>query len=159
MIVKIGVKTLTPELVAYYELKPGEKEVETLALLNAEAHEKGARPKDPTIIVYKDPKGTKGCRIEVQVPIDKEVPGLNTKVLPEMRAGFIVFSGTRYPIEHYYEELRKYIKERGLTPTSNSLCSMEAVYQPDTYGLSTGSFIDEDAQEHWTTEILIPIEG
>jgi effector-binding domain-containing protein len=159
MIVKIGVKTLIPELVAYHELLPGEKEVEALARLNAEAHNKGARPKDPTIIVYKDPKGSKDCRIEVLVLIDKEVPGLNIKKLPEIRAGFIVFSGTRYSLEHYYEELSNYIREKGLVPVNIGFCSMEAVYQPDTYGLSTGSFIDEDAQDYWTTEILIPVES
>jgi hypothetical protein len=41
----------------------------------------------------------------------------------------------------------------------DGFCSIEAIYQPDQYGLSYGSFIDEDAQETWTTEILIPVEG
>jgi effector-binding domain-containing protein len=159
MIVKIGVKTLTNQLVAYRELKLGESETEVFAKLNAEAHEKGAKVSDPTMIIYYDPKDAKGCRREVLVPVDKDAPGLKTKKLQEQRAGFIVYSGASHPTEHYYEELRKYLEQRGLKPTTKNFCSMEAVYQPDTFGLSTGSFIDEDAQEVWTTEILVPIEG
>ena len=159
MIVKIGVKTLTNQLVAYHELKPGESEAEAFAKLNAEAHEKGAKVSDPTMIIYYDPKDSQGCRREVLVPVDKDAPGLKTKKLPEIRAGFVVYSGASHPAEHYYEELRKHLEQRGLRPVTHHFCSMEAVYQPDTFGLSTGSFIDEDAQEVWTTEILVPIEG
>jgi effector-binding domain-containing protein len=159
MIVKIGVKTLTNQLVAYRELKPGESEAEAFAKLNAEAHEKGAKVSDPTMIIYYDPKDSHDCKREVIVPINKDVQGLNTKKLPEIRAGFVVYSGADHPAEYYYEELRKHLKQRGLKPVTNNFCSMEAVYQPDTFGLSTGSFIDEDAQEVWTTEILIPVEG
>jgi len=159
MIVKIGVKTLTSQLVAYRELKPGESEAEAFAKLNAEAHEKGAKVSDPTMIIYYDPKDAPSCRREVLVPVDKDTPGLKTKKLPEIRAGFIVYSGANHPSEHYYEELQKHLEQRGLKPVTNHFCHMEAVYQPDTFGLSTGSFIDEDAQEVWTTEILIPVEG
>ena len=159
MIVKIGVKTLSGQLVAYRELEPGENEAEAFAKLNAEAHEKGAKASDPTMIIYYDPKDAQGCRREVLVPIDREVHGLKTKKLPDIKAGFIVYSGANYTTEHYYEELRKHLTERGLKPSSHHFCSMEAVYQPDTFGLSTGSFIDEDAQEVWTTEILVPVEG
>jgi effector-binding domain-containing protein len=159
MIVKIGVKTLTNQLVAYHELKPGESEAEAFAKLNAEAHMKGAKVSDPTMIIYYDPRDTHDCRREVLVPVDKDAQGLKTKKLPELRAGFIVYSGASHPAEHYYEELRKHLEQRGLKPASHHFCSMEAIYQPDTFGLSTGSFIDEDAQEVWTTEILIPIEG
>ncbi len=159
MILKIGVKTLTPLLVAYRELKPGENEAEAFAHLNAEAHEKGVTPSDPTMIIYYDPKDSENCRREVLVPVDKEAPGLKTKKLSEFRAGFIVYSGAQHPAEHYYSELRKHLEQRGLKPASKNFCSMEAVYQPDTYGLSTGSYIDEDVQEHWTTEILLPLEG
>jgi effector-binding domain-containing protein len=159
MIVKIGVKTLNDELVAYRELKPGEGEAEAFAKLNAEAHEKGVRVKDPTMIIYYDPKDAAGCRREVLVPVDRDAPGLKTKKLPPLRAGFIVYSGASHTVEYYYEELKKHLEQRGLKPASHHFCSMEAVYQPDTFGLSSGSFIDEDAQEIWTTEILVPIEG
>jgi effector-binding domain-containing protein len=159
MIVKIGVKTLNNQLVAYHELKPGENEAEAFAKLNAEAHEKGARVSDPTMIIYYDPKDKQGCRRDVLVPVDKDVPGLKTKKLPEIRAGFIVYSGANHPFEYYYEELQKHLQQRGLKPATHHFCHMEAVYQPDTFGLSEGSFIDEDAQEVWTTEILIPVEG
>ena len=159
MIVKIGVKTLTTQLVAYRELKLGEGEPEAFAKLNAEAHERGVKVSDPTMIIYYDPRDATGCRREVLVPVDKEVSGLKTKKLPELRAGFIVYSGASHSAEHYYEELRKHLEQRGLKPVTHNFCSMEAIYQPDTFGLSSGSFIDEDAQEIWTTEILIPIEG
>ncbi len=159
MIVKIGVKTLAEQLVAYHALKPGEGEAEAFAKLNAEAHEKGVRVSDPTMIIYYDPRDAKGCRREVLVPVDREATGLKTKKLPPLRAGFIVYSGAAKPVEYYYEELKKHLDSRGLKPAAGSFCSMEAVYQPDTYGLSSGSFIDEDAQENWTTEILVPIEG
>jgi len=159
MIVKIGVKTLTDQLVAYRELNSGEDEAEAFAKLNAEAQEKGVKVSDPTMIIYYDPKDVKGCRREVLVPVDREVQGLKTRKLPPLRAGFIVYSGTTHPVEYYYEELKKHLDARGMKPATGSFCSMEAVYQPDTYGLSSGSFIDEDVQENWTTEILVPIEG
>ncbi len=159
MIVKIGVKTLTNQLVAYRELKHGESEAEVFAKLNAEAQEKGTKVSDPTMIIYYDPKDANGCRREVLVPINREAQDLKTKKLPEIRAGFIVYSGADHPAEYYYEELRRHLEQRGLKPVYNNFCSMEAVYQPDIFGLSTGSFIDEDAQEVWTTEILIPVEG
>jgi len=159
MIVKIGVKTLTNQLVAYRELKQGESEAEAFAKLNAQAHEKGAKVSDPTLLIYYEPKGACDCGRGVIVPINKDVPGLKTKTLPEVRAGFVVYSGADHPAEYYYEELIKHLKQRGFKLVTNNFCSMEAVYQPDTFGLSTGSFIDEDAQEVWTTEILIPVEG
>ena len=159
MIIKIGVKTLGNQLVAYRELKAGENEAEAFAKLNAEAHAKGARVADPTMIIYYDPKEAKACRREVLVPVNREAEGLKTKKLPDIRAGFIVYSGTSKPLEYYYEELEKHLKERGLKPTAKNFCSMEAVYQPDNFNLSSGSFIDEDSQDTWSTEILIPIEG
>lgn len=159
MIVKIGVKTLYDQLVAYRELKPGESESEAFAKLNAEAHEKGVKVSDPTMIIYYDPKEATACRREVLVPVNRDTPGLKTKKLPPLRAGFIVYSGVSHPAEYYYGELMKHLAERGLKPITSNFCSMEAIYQPDTFGLSSGSFIDEDAQEVWTTEILVPIEG
>jgi effector-binding domain-containing protein len=159
MIVKIGVKTLDPQLVAYKELNPGESESEAFAHLNAEVHEKGAKPKEPTMIIYYDPKGSDSCHREVLVPVNNEANGLNTKILPKIKAGFIVYSGTSHPTEYYYEELTKYLNSRGLHPVNKNFCSIEAVYQPEQYDLSSGSFIDEDAQETWTTEILLPIDN
>jgi len=68
-----------------------------------------------------------------------------------------VFIGTANPVEYYYEKLYTYIEEQGLKP-GTEMCSVEAVYQPDEYGLSYGSFIDEDTPEHWKTEIMIPVK-
>jgi hypothetical protein len=111
------------------------------------------------MIIYYDPKEKKECRKEIIVPIDKQVAGLKTKVLPRIRAGFIVYSGVQYPIEYYYEQLERYLSEKGFKHSTITACSIEAQYQPDQFNLSTGSFIDEDAQETWTTEILLPVEG
>lgn len=159
MILHIGVKTIDPQLVAYKKLEFGQNEADAFAKLNAEVYEKGTRPKDPTMIIYYDPKEKAVCRREIIVPIDKDVEGLSTKTLPKIRAGFIVFSGTRHPVEYYYEQLRKHLEEHGLKASTETVCSIEAQYQPDQFNLSSGSFIDEDAQETWTTEILLPIEG
>jgi hypothetical protein len=159
MIVKIGVKTLNNDLVAYRELKTGESETEAFAKLNSEAHEKGTKVNDPTMVIYYDPKEAINCRREVLVPVDREVLGLKTKKLTPIRAGFIVYSGVSHPPEYYHEELMKYLRERGLKPSTSRFCTMEAVYQPDNFALSSGSFIDEDSQDTWTTEILVPLEG
>ncbi len=157
MIDKIGVKTTIRELVAYRELKPGENEVAECAMLNSDLYRKGAKPRDPAMVLYYDPKGEPGCRREVLIPVDREVEGVDTKMMPEIRVAFLVFIGTANPVEYYYEKLYEYIEEQGLKP-SPEMCSIEAVYQPDEYGLSYGSFIDEDTPEHWRTEIMIPLE-
>ncbi|OGD52738.1 hypothetical protein A3K81_05370 [Candidatus Bathyarchaeota archaeon RBG_13_60_20] len=158
MIDKIGVKTTIREMVAYRALKSGESEVVELARLNKELYEKGARPRDPTMVLFYDPKEEPECRREVLIPVDREVEGVATKMMPELKVAFLVFIGTSRPVESYYEELYRYIEERGLRPASG-MCSIEAVYQPAEYGLSYGSLIDEDAPEHWSTEIMIPVEG
>ncbi|MBN2335587.1 hypothetical protein JXL21_08505 [Candidatus Bathyarchaeota archaeon] len=157
MIDKIGVKTTIRELVAYRELKPGENEVAECARLNSELYKKGARPKDPTMVLYYDPKDEPGCRREVLIPVEKGVEGVDTKMMPEIRVAFLLFIGTSNPLEHYYETLHRYIEDNGMKPSS-SMYSIEAVYQPDEYGLSYGSLIDEDTPEHWKTEIMIPVE-
>jgi effector-binding domain-containing protein len=158
MIDKIGVKTTIRELVAYKALKPGENEVVEVARLNKLLYERGARPRDPTMVLFYDPKGEPGCRREVIIPVEKAVEGVETKMMPEIKVAFLVFIGTSRPVESYYEELYKYIEERGMRPSSE-MCSIEAVYQPAEFGLSYGSFIDEDTPEHWSTEIMIPVEG
>ena len=158
MIDKIGVKTTVRELVAYKALKPGESEVSEVARLNKELYEKGARPRDPTMVMFYEPKDKPGCKREVIIPVEKAVKGVETKMMPELKVAFLVFIGTSRPVESYYEELYRYIEERGLRPSSE-MCSVEAVYQPAEYGLSYGSFIDEDTPEHWSTEIMIPVEG
>ncbi len=157
MIDKIGVKTTIRELVAYRMLKPWEDEVVECAKLNSELYMKGARPKDPTMVLFYDTKGEPECRREVMIPVDRDVEGVDTKMMPEIKMAFLVFIGTMNPVEHYYEKLYEYIEEQGLKPGSE-MCSVEAVYQPDEYGLSYGSFIDEDTPEHWRTEIMIPVE-
>jgi effector-binding domain-containing protein len=157
MIDKIGVKTTIRELVAYRMLKPGEDEVTECARLNSELYTKGARPKDPTMVLFYDHKDEPGCRREVLIPVDREVEGVYTKMMPEIKVAFLVFIGTANPVEYYYGKLYEYIEGQGLKPGA-MMCSVEAVYQPDEYGLSYGSFIDEDTPEHWRTEIMIPVE-
>jgi effector-binding domain-containing protein len=157
MIDKIGLKTTVKELVAYKTLKEGENEVVECAKLSGELHRLNANPRDPNMVLYYDAKDAPGCRREVMIPIDRAVEGVETKMMPEMKVAFLVFIGTTHSIEHYYEELYKYIASVGLKPATG-MCSLEAVYQPDEFNLSYGSFIDEDNSEHWRTEIMIPVE-
>lgn len=157
MIDKIGLKTTIKELVAYKTLKPGENEIVECAKLSGELHKLDAKPSDPNMVLFYDPKDDPGCRREVIIPIEKEVEGIETKMMPEIKVAFLVFVGTNQPIEYYYEQLYKYIEDQGLKPAS-SMCSIEAVYQPHDFNLSYGSFIDEDSAEAWHTEIMIPVE-
>jgi effector-binding domain-containing protein len=157
MIDKIGLKTTLQELVAYKTLKPGENEVVESAKFSGELHRLGARVRDPNMVLYYDPKDSPECRREVLIPIEGEIEGVQSKLMPEMRVAFIVFIGTDKPVGFYYEELYKYIGNIGLKPAS-SMCSLEAVFQPDEFNLSYGSFIDEDNPEYWRTEIMIPVE-
>ncbi len=157
MIEKIGIKTTIPELVAYKVLSPGANDILEGAKFNGEVHKMGVKSHDPTMVLFYDPKDNLECRKEVWIPIDKAVEGLDTKQMPKIKAGFILFSGTNKPVEYYYEKLYEYIEEQGLTPRSD-ICSIEAVFQPDEFNLSFGSFIDEDNPETWKTEIMIPVE-
>jgi len=157
MIDKIGLKTTIKELVAYKTLKPGENEIVECAKLSGALHKLDAKPSDPNMVLFYDPKDDPGCRREVIIPIEKEVEGIETKMMPEIKVAFLVFVGTDQPIEYYYEQLYKYIEDQGLKPAS-SMCSIEAVYQPHDFNLSYGSFIDEDSAEAWHTEIMIPVE-
>ena len=157
MIDKIGLKTTIRELVAYKELDPKDNEAVECAQLAGKLRDAGARPKEPTMILFRDDKDKPDCRKEVMVPIEKEVEGFDTKMKDEVKVAFLVFKGTDQPLEYYYGKLYDYIEENGLTPASK-FCSIEAVYQPHEYGLSYGSFIDEDTPEHWSTEIMIPVE-
>jgi effector-binding domain-containing protein len=156
MIDKLGLKTTIKELVAYKTLNPGENEVIECAKFSGELHKLGAQARDPNMVLYYDPKDAPGCRREVLIPIEKKVEGIDFKMMPEIKVAFLVFIGTDQPIEYYYEELYKFIENEGLKPAS-SICSLEAVYQPDEFNLSYGSFIDEDNPEHWRTEIMIPV--
>jgi len=157
MIDKIGIKTTIRELVAYRELKPEENEVTECAMLNSVLYRKDARPKEPTMVLFYDHKDEPGCRREILIPVDREVEGVDTKMMPEIKVAFLVFVGTENPVAYYYEKLYEYIEAQGLKPGSE-MCSIEAVYQPKEYGLSYGSLIDEDTSEHWRTEIMIPVE-
>ena len=156
MIEKIGIKTTMRELVAYKTLPLGADDVLECAKFSGEVYKAGASPRDPTTILFYDHKDDPGCRKEVLIPIDAAVDGLETKQMPEIRVAFIVFSGTHNPIEFYYERLYEYIEEQGLKMGSE-ICSFEAVYQPDEFNLSYGSFIDEDNPETWKTEIMVPV--
>jgi len=157
MIDKIGLKTTIKELVAYKKIEPGINEVSESAKFSGELFKLGARTGDPNMVLFYDPKDDPGCRREVLIPIEKEVEGVETKMMPVMKVAFLVFTGTDQSIEYYYEELYKYIAAEGLKPAS-SLCSVEAVFQPDEFNLSYGSFIDEDNAEQWRTEIMVPVE-
>jgi effector-binding domain-containing protein len=157
MIEKIGLKTTVKELVAYKRIEPNESEVLECAKLSGKLHKLGVRTGDPNMVLYYDPKDDPGCRREVLIPIDKEIDGIDTKMMQEMRVAFLVFIGANKPVEYYYEELYKFIYAEGLKPAS-SLCSVEAIYQPDEFNLSVGSFIEEDTPEYWRTEIMIPVE-
>jgi effector-binding domain-containing protein len=157
MIEKIGIKTTIKEPVAYRKLQPGENEVVELAKFSAHLHKKGAEPHDPNMVLYYDPKDSPGCRREVIIPIKNPVNDVETKMMPELKVAFLVFIGADKPMSYYYEELYKHIEEVGLKPAS-AICSLEAVYHPHEFNLSYGSFIDEDTQEHWRTEIMIPVE-
>ena len=108
------------------------------------------------MVLYYDDKDAPQCRREVLIPIKRKVEGVETKMMPEMKVAFLVFIGTDKPVEYYYQEIYNYIASMGLKP-ANTLCSLEAVYQPDEFNLSYGSFIDEDNPEHWRTEIMIPV--
>jgi effector-binding domain-containing protein len=157
MIDKIGLKTTIKDLVAYKKIEPGENEVIECAKLSGELHKRGVRVGDPNMVIYYDDKDDPGCRREVLIPVDREIEGIETKMMPEMKVAFLVFIGTNKPVEHYYGELYKYIDSEGLKPAS-SMCRIEAIYQPDEFNLSYGSFIEEDNPEYWRTEIMIPIE-
>jgi len=157
MIDKIGLKTTIKELVAYKKLDPRENEAVECAQLASKLREAGAKTKEPTMVLYYDDKNDSECRKEVMIPIEKEVEGFDTKMKDEIKVAFLLFKGTDQPLEYYYEKLYEYIQENGLKQ-STKFCSIEAVYQPHEYGLSYGSFIDEDTPEHWSTEIMIPVE-
>jgi len=157
MIDKIGIKTTLRDLVAYKVLDPGENEVAECAKFSGELHKLGAKPGDPNMVLFYDPKDDPGCRREIMIPIEKEIEGIDTKKMPEMKVAFIVFIGTDQPVEYYYEKLYEFIEQQRLKP-STQMCSIEAVFQPDEFNLSYGSFIDEDNPEHWRTEIMIPVE-
>jgi effector-binding domain-containing protein len=157
MIDKIGLKTTIKELVAYKKLEPGGNEAVECAQLASQLREAGARPREPTMVLYYDDKDDSECRKEVIIPIEREIEGFDTRMKEEIKVAFLLFKGTDQPLEYYYEKLHEYIEENSLKP-SMKFCSIEAVYQPHEYGLSYGSFIDEDTPEHWSTEIMIPVE-
>lgn len=157
MIDKIGLKTTIKEKVAYKKLEPRDNEVVECAKLANGLREAGARPKEPIMILYHDAKEDPQCRKEVMIPVEKKVKGFDTKMKEERKVAFLVFKGTDQPLNYYYEKLQEFIEENGLK-IAPDFCSIEAVYQPYEYGLSYGSLIDEDTPEHWSTEIMIPVE-
>jgi effector-binding domain-containing protein len=159
MITKKGIKKTIPELVAYEEIQPGEDETTALARLTTIISSKGEKPRDPGMVMFVDDKNSPSCRKEVMIPVDRETPGLKTKIIPETRAGFLVFETSNNPIEYYYEELLKYIKAWGLKPKLNTFCtSIEAVFQPETFQYATMDFVEEDKPDTYEIEIIIPVE-
>ena len=157
MLLKLGVRTTRKRLVAFKVLKPGSNEIIESTKLSRTLHEKFAKTEDPTMIVYYDPKNNKDSKREVWIPIQEIVEGVDYKFVEPIRAGFLVMTGTDHTIEYYYDVLFKHLEERGLKP-NGKIFSIEADYQPDQFDMSYGDFVDEDAQEEWSTEILIPVE-
>jgi effector-binding domain-containing protein len=157
MIEKIGIKTTIPELIAYKVLKPGENELVELAKLSKNLHEKMVNVKDPQMIIYYGEKDDPNCHREVAIPIETEVEGIKTKLLPEIKAAFLVFIGTDKPISYYYETLSKYIKNQGLELTQD-ICSIEALFQPDEFNTVYGDFVDEDNPEYWRNELILQVK-
>jgi hypothetical protein len=157
MLLKLGVRTTRKRLVAFKVLKPGSNEIIESAKLSRTLHEKFVKIEDPTMIVYYGPKNNKDVEREIWIPIQEKVKGVDIKFVEPIRAGFLVMAGMDHTIEYYYDELYKHLEERGLTP-STKIFSIEADYQPEQFDMSYGDFVDEDAQEEWSTEILIPVE-
>jgi hypothetical protein len=157
MLLKLGVRTTTKKLVAYKVLELGANEIIETAKLSRTLLEKIAKFDAPSMIVYYDPRDSPNCRREVWIPTKKKIEGIKTKVIDPFRAGFLLMSGTDHSIDYYYKVLYEYLKEQELTP-SKKICSVEVSYPPDQFDMSFGDFIDEDAQEEWTIEILIPIK-
>lgn len=157
MLLKIGVRTIVEKLVAYKVLESGEYELIESAKLERLLHEAHASPEDPVMIVYYDPKEVPNGRREIWIPIQKQVNGIDTKSVGPIKAGFLVMGGTDHTVEYYYNVLYKQIEEWGLKPDTK-IYSIEGTYQPEQFDMSYGDFVDEDASEHWTTEILIPVK-
>lgn len=157
MIEKIGVKTTPEELVAYMELKPGENELIVSGMLNKQLSEKHVRIGDPHMIIYYDSKDDPKAHREVAVPVQHEVEGVQTKKMPGKKVAFLVYIGTDKPVSFYVETLEKFIEDEGLKRGDAFHC-IEAVFQPDEFNLSYGSFVDEDAPEYWRNEIMMPVE-
>ena len=157
MLLKLGIRNTKKRLVAFKVLKPDSNEIIESAQLSRTLHEKFAKTEDPTMIVYYGPKNNKDTKREVWIPIKETVEGIDIKIVEPIRAGFLVMSGTDHTIEYFYDLLYKHIEERGLTPNTK-IFSIEADYQPEQFEMSYGDFVDEDAQEEWSTEILIPVE-
>ena len=157
MIEKIGVKTTPKELVAYMELKPGENELIQSGKLNKQLSEKHARIGDPHMVIYYDSKDDPKAHREVAVPVQHEVEGVQTKKMPSKKVAFLVYIGTDQPVSFYVETLEKFIEDEGLK-RGDAFHSIEAVFQPDEFNLSYGSFVDEDAPEYWRNELMIPVE-
>jgi effector-binding domain-containing protein len=157
MIEKIGVKTTSEELVAYMELNPGENELIKSGILNKQLREMHARIGDPQMVIYYGSKDDPDVRREVAVPVEHEVEGIKTKVMPSVKVAFLVYIGTDKPVNYYVETLMKYIEDEGYKLGDAFHC-IEAVFQPDEFNLSYGSFVDEDAPEYWRNEIMIPVK-
>lgn len=157
MLLKIGIRTLVEPLVAYKVLESGENELIESAKLERSLRARHAIPEDPIMIVYYEPKNTPNGRREIWIPIHKRVKGVNIKSIGPIKAGFLVMGGTDHTVEHYYDVLYKQIEEWELEPDTK-INSIEGTYQPEQFDMSYGDFVDEDAPEHWTTEILIPVK-
>jgi len=157
MIEKIGVKTTPEELVAYMELKPGENELIQSGLLNKQLRERHARVGDPQMVIYYGSKDDPEAHREIAVPVQHKVEGVQTKNIPSRKVAFLVYIGTDKPVSFYVETLEKFIEDEGLK-RGDSFHIVEAVFQPDEFNLSYGSFVDEDAPEYWRNEIMMPVE-
>lgn len=150
MILHFGVRTTEPDLVAYRSLAPGENEGKAITeMLRAlSVHEDYLNPRyDHSIVVYYDPPGAENRRREVLIPVPEGVEDVETKVLPSMRAVFLVFCGAESPMEVYYQRLQEYIDGEGLE-ASDEIYSIEIMYVPE----------DVDNVDY-TIEVMRPLKG
>lgn len=157
MIMHKGIKTLNEKLVAYENVDKKVKISQEIANLNKKLYEKNFNKYGPTMIFFYNQKDSKKSKTEIVVPIEKMINGLKTKIIEKIKTAFIVFVGTNYSTEHYYEILNDYIKSLDLE-RDNKIYSIEVIYPPKQYGFRYGSLIDEDTSERWITEIMIPIK-
>lgn len=150
MIIHMGVRTTESVRVAYRALSLDEAEAPAIAelmgcLTRQNPHRYDAF--DHSMVIYHDPPGTPDRRREILIPVDGPVSDVETRVLPSMRVAFVVFKGTDWPIERYYEFLQGAM-ERGGNLASDEFYSMEIMYVPES--------VDE---QDYTMEIMIPLAG
>jgi effector-binding domain-containing protein len=149
MILHMGVRTTDPVKVAYRPLAPGEDEAKAIAEMLGEIAScdyYSTQMSDHSIVFNFDKPGDANRRRELMIPVSDEFEGIETKVLPSIRAAFVVFKGTDTTIEEYYEMLKNYIRRSGLEP-AEGVHDIEIMYVPE----------DLDNVDY-SIEIMIPLK-